>query len=56
MFPEVQLTIRQFGWGNGLEPNRRQAATWTNDDPVHWRIYVALGGDEFNMRFASSYA
>ena len=23
--------------------NRRQAITWTNDDPVHWRIYAALG-------------
>ena len=28
--------------GNGLAPNRRQAITWTNDDPVHWRI---LGGN-----------
>ena len=32
--------------GNGLAPNKRQAVTWTNDDPVHWRIYVALGRDE----------
>ena len=23
-----------------------QAITWTNDDPVHWCIYVALGGDD----------
>ena len=23
-----------------------QAFTWTNDDPVHWRIYAAPGGDE----------
>ena len=22
---------------------RRQAITWTNADPVHWRIYAALG-------------
>ena len=22
------------------------AITWTNDDPVHWRIYAALGGDK----------
>ena len=21
---------------------------WTNADPIHWRIYVALGGDELN--------
>ena len=31
---------------NGLAPNRRQAITWTNDGPVHWRIYAAIGGDE----------
>ena len=30
-----------------LAPNRRQAITWNNVDPVHWRIYAALGGDEF---------
>ena len=24
-----------------------QAITWTNADPVHLRIYTALGGDEF---------
>ena len=35
-----------IGLGNGLAPNRRQAITWTNDDLVHWCIYVALGGDE----------
>ena len=34
-----------FGSGNGLAPNRRQAITWTNDDPVQWRIYAALEGD-----------
>ena len=31
---------------NGLMPNRRQAITWTNVDPVNWRKYAALGGDE----------
>ena len=31
-------------------PNRRQAITWTNDDPVHWRIYAALGRDELNNK------
>ena len=31
---------------NGLAPSRRQAIIWTNADPVHWRIYAALGGDE----------
>ena len=25
---------------------RRQAIIWTNADPIHWRIYAALGGDE----------
>ena len=27
-------------------PNRRQAIIWINADPIHWRIYAALGGDE----------
>ena len=29
-------------------PNKRQAIIWTNDDPIHWRIYAALRGDELN--------
>ena len=29
--------------GNGLVPNR------TNDDPIYWRIYAALGGDEIEF-------
>ena len=29
-----------------LATNRRQAITWTNYDPVQWRMYAALGGDE----------
>ena len=37
-----------IGWGNGLVPTRGQAITWTNADPVLWRIYAALGGDESN--------
>ena len=32
--------------GNGLAPNRQQAITWSNDDPVYRRIYAALAGDE----------
>ena len=24
----------------------RHAIIWTNADPIHWRIYAALGGDE----------
>ena len=23
----------------------RQAIIWNNADPIHWRIYAALGGD-----------
>ena len=35
-----------IGLDNGLAPNRRQAIIWTNADPIHWRIYAVLGGDE----------
>ena len=35
-----------IGSDNGLAPIRRQVIIWTNVDPVHWRIYAALGGDE----------
>ena len=31
---------------NSALANRRQAIIWTNADPIHWRIYAALGGDE----------
>ena len=24
----------------------RQAIIWTNADPIHWRLYAALGGDQ----------
>ena len=43
LFQRVQLTIRQhwFRWWLGAE--RQQAIIWTNADPVHLRIYVALG-------------
>ena len=27
-------------------PNKRQAIIWPDADPIHWRIYAALGGDE----------
>ena len=30
-------------------PNRRQAIIWTNTDPIHWRIYAALGEDELRL-------
>ena len=36
----------KFGLDNGLATNRQQAIVWTNADPIHWRIYAALGGGE----------
>ena len=30
-------------------PNRKQAIIWNNADPVHWRIYAALGGFELTV-------
>ena len=44
-----------IGSGNGLAPNRRQAVIWTNADPLHWRLYVALGGDELTMLITSKF-
>ena len=38
-----------IGLDNGLAPNRRQAIIWTYADPIHWRIYVALGADELTL-------
>ena len=35
-----------IGLDNGLAQNRLQSIIWTNADPIHWRIYAALGGDE----------
>ena len=39
---------------NGLAPNRWQAIIWTNDDPINWRIYATLGGDELTQMFIVS--
>ena len=36
--------LPSIGLDNGLVPNKRQAIMWTNADPIHWRIYAALGG------------
>ena len=46
----------RVGLDNGLVPNRRQAIIWTNADPIHWRIYAALRGDELtaNLVFKTS--
>ena len=51
--------VSNWQWPNigldiGLAPNRRQAITWTNTDPIHWRIYAALGGDELKDRAYST--
>ena len=35
-----------IGLDNSSAPNRRQAIIWTNADPIHYRIYATLGGDE----------
>ena len=39
-----------IGLDKGLAPNRRQAIILTNADPIHWRIYAALVGDEIIIR------
>ena len=39
-----------IGLDNGLAPIRRQAIIWTNSDPIYWRIYAALGGDELKQQ------
>ena len=44
LFLKVQLIISQHCLDNGMVPNRWQANIWTNADPVHWRIFAALGG------------
>ena len=49
LFPGFQLIISSIGSGNGLAPTRPQAITWPNADPVHLRIYAALGGDELSI-------
>ena len=38
-----------FGSGNGLVPSRQQAITWINTDPIHLRIFAALGGDQLTL-------
>ena len=50
-FPDICSQVSNWpyssiGSGNDMAPYRRQAITLTNDDPVYWRIYAALGGDE----------
>ena len=46
---------RRIGLDNGLALNRHQAIIWTNADPVHWCIYVALGGDELTGSMGTNF-
>ena len=43
LFLKVWLRISEHWLGNGLVPNRQQAITWSNADPVYGWIYEALG-------------
>ena len=56
LFLSVLFTIIQhwFSLDNGLAPNRWQAIIWTNANPIHWRIYEALGGDESIIHYLQS--
>ena len=45
LFLRIRVQLFSIGSCNGLTPNRRQAIAWTNDDPVHRRIYAALRRD-----------
>ena len=38
--------MASIGSDNGSAPNRRRAIIWAYADPIHWRIYAALGWDE----------
>ena len=51
LFPKAQLTTSQYWFRQWLGAVRRQAITWTNADPVSWRIYAGLGEDELMTSF-----
>ena len=53
MIPDDQLTIAHHWFMQWLQPNRRQAITWTNDYSVNWRIYAALAVDDLGNRHGS---
>ena len=38
-----------IGLDTGLAPNWRQAVIWPNADPIHWRIYAAIAGNELTL-------
>ena len=37
------IPVFTIGSGNGLEPNKQQAITWANDDPVHFNTLMSPG-------------
>ena len=41
LLPHLPRQI-SIGSGNGLIPNRRQAITWTSDDPNHWCHIITI--------------
>ena len=45
-FQDSDWQQSSIGLDNGLAPNRRQAINWIDSDPIHWRIFAALGGNE----------
>ena len=49
LFLRFKLTISPHYLDNDLAQNKQQTNVWSNAERIHWRIYVALGGDEFLM-------
>ena len=45
-----------IGSDNGLALSRWQAIIWTNADPFHWHIYVALGEDELSSVYQFNFS
>ena len=43
--------LDSVGSGNGLALNRQQTIIWTNADPIQWRFYAALGGNELTTPY-----
>ena len=48
LFLRVQFTKNNIGLDNGWAPNKREAIIRTNADPIHWRIFATLLGDELS--------
>ena len=42
------VPIDSIGSYDGSALNRRQAITWTNDDPIHWHMYASVRGYELH--------